>query len=158
MAYHIKQNNIGCRKEIREYGCFFRSCGLIAEYKTLKSLTVTQLNEGWDYCKKEGFIDDKDNVKLSDAIINYFLHVLGGSGKFVEIGTFENGVKNLYSWSKKCNLSTDALIQKIGCNGYYGTHFRPVNNKGALIEDPHEPEINVHKIYYSILYHYFKGE
>lgn len=157
--YHIKQNNIGCRKEIQEYGCFYRSCGLIAEIKSGRNLTVSHLNEGWDYCKSKGYISPSDNVVDSAAIINYFWNdVFNLPGKFVEIGTFKNGYTNYYGWVQKNKeyQRIDALIQKIGCNGYYGIHFRPVSKKGVLLEDPHEPEINVQQVFYSILYHFTK--
>lgn len=157
--YHIKQNNIGCRAEVSEYGCFYRSCGLIAEIKSGKNLKLYQINDGWTICKDKGFIDEKDNVKDSAGIINYFWNeVFEMPGKFIEIGTFKNGTVNYYGWVAKnrdCQ-SIDALIQKIRCNGYYGTHFRVVNKRGELLEDPHEPEINVQEVCYSILYHFVK--
>lgn len=160
--YHIKQNNIGCRKELAEYGCFYRSCGLIAEFKSGKNLTVNQLNVGWDICKEKGFINAADDVVDSAGIINYFWNdVFGFPGKFVEIGIFKNGIKDFYGWVKNGDKSyreIDALIQKIGCNGQYGIHFRPVNKKGVLLEDPHEPEITPQNVYYSILYHFIGGK
>lgn len=159
--YHIKQNNIGCRKEVSEYGCFYRSCGLIAEFKSGKNLKLSQINDGWTICKDKGFIDSNDNVKDSAGIINYFWNdVFEMPGKFIEIGTFKNGVTSYYGWlstADKEYRKIDALIQKIKCNGTYGTHFRPVNKKGLLLEDPHEPEINVQEVCYSILYHFVKG-
>lgn len=157
--YHIKQNNIGCRKEIQVYGCFFRSCGLIAEIKAGRYLSVKDLNDGWDYCKAMGWIDENDDIKKSDSIINYFYNkVFGLKGKFVEVGLFKNGFTEFYSWTKADSSlqKIDALIQKISCNGEYGTHFRVVSLRGQLIEDPHEPEINVRGIHYSILYHFEK--
>ena len=152
--YHIKQNDIRCRKEIREYGCFYRSCGLVAEYHTGKCLNARQLNEGWDECKKNNWIDADDDIVNSAAIINYFLNELGDSGKYIEVGTFTNGVKTFYDGVNPKYRKIDALIQKVKTNGKYGTHFRPVDKKGALVEDPHEPVIEFESVMYSILYCY----
>lgn len=155
---HIKQNDLKCYPQIRDYGCFFRSCGLVAEYKALQHLTAEQINNGWDFAKKNDWINEEDNVKDSASIINYFLHLLGKGGKFVEVGTFKDGVTTYYPWTDKQPeyKKIDALIQKVGTNGYYGTHFRLVDKRGALIEDPHEPPIKAQKYYYSILYAYVK--
>lgn len=41
---HIKQNDSRCMKVMQDIGCFVRSCGLVAEIRTGKSLTVEQVN------------------------------------------------------------------------------------------------------------------
>lgn len=154
----IKQNDPECYPIIQKSGCFFRSCGLIAEIRTGKLLTAEQLNNIWDWAKNVGYINREDNVQDSAGIANMFLRELGNnSGKFIEVGTFSQGKTTYYPSIKKytpdlCRI--DALIQKIKQNGPQGTHFRPVTKAGDVIEDPHEPPIHCQGIYYSILYAY----
>lgn len=156
---HIKQNDERLLEDIQKIGCFFRSCGIIAENHTNKNLTVEQINNGWKYAKEKGLIDKKNNVVTSAPIINYFLKELGDKGRFIEIGIFQNGKTFFYSSIRDtvyCHI--DALIQKIKQNGKSKTHFRVVDKMGELIEDPHLPPIKVQGIYYSILYAYIKGK
>lgn len=152
---HIKQNDVGVKNPIPELGCFFRCCGLIAEYKTGKSLTVEQINQTWDWAKATVRIDDKDNIRDSASIATRFLRLLGDNGRFIEVGLFKDGVSQYYPAFKNTELSrADALIQKVKTNGKYGTHFRVVGKTGVVVEDPHEPAINSKEIFYSILYAY----
>lgn len=152
---HIKQNDFRCLPEIRDIGCFFRSCGLIAEYKTYKYLTVKQINDSWLWAKENKYIDEENCVVKSAPIANHFLEILGDKGRFIEVGTFKNGITEFYPAYKGTELARiDALIQKIKTNGPEGTHFRPVDKKGICIEDPHEPPIKACAFIYSILYAY----
>ncbi len=152
---HIKQNDPEMKKVISEVGCFFRTCGLWAEWKTGKSLTARALNRAWDYCRERNWIDCGNNVARSEPIINHFLELLGSRGHVEEVATFRNGLAGFYGWCTKRHRETDGLlIQKIEQNGPGRYHFRLVDKAGNLIEDPHNPEINVKGICYSIMYHY----
>lgn len=156
---HVKQNDTKCLPIIREVGCFFRSCGLIAEYKTFKSLNAYQINKTWEWAKETGRIDEENNIRDSASIATRFLRELGDKGSFVEVGTFKEGILTIYPAYKGTDMQCfDALIQKVKTDGPIGTHFRPVDKMGVCIEDPHEPRIRATAIYYSILYKYVKGE
>lgn len=156
---HIKQNDQRLGEFMQQSGCFIRCGGLIAEYKTGKSLTADQINQIFEYSKRFSFIDSKNLVTDSAGIANLALKALGDKGRFVEVGTFEDGETKWYDWVKGTKWArADALIQKIRQGGPQGTHFRVVNNRGKLIEDPHTPEIAVKGIYYSILYAYEEGK
>ena len=158
MEQHVKQNDKALYDDIQRIGCFFRSCGLVAEYKTGKRLNVTQINNTWDWAKNTRRIDGNNNVRDSASIINRFLRVLGDNmGSIIEVGTFKDGKTTFYPYYQKHRADlcrADFLIQKIRQNGPSGTHFRLVDKLGNLIEDPHEPVINVKGIEYSILYAY----
>ena len=152
---HIKQNDAECLPDIQRIGCFFRSCGLIAEYKTGKALTAPQINATWTWAKKTKRIDENNCVKDSASIATRFLRELGDNGKFYEVGLFKDGSTTFYPSVKGTEFARiDSLIQKVETSGPEGTHFRVVDKLGKLIEDPHEPEINYKKIMYSILYCY----
>lgn len=156
---HIKQNDIRCKHPIPEIGCFFRSCGLIAEYHTKKELTADMINQTWDWAKESKRIDSSDNIKDSASIATRFLRLLGDNGRFIEVGLFRDGKTQYYPAFVSTPLARcDALIQKVATDGKYGTHFRMVDAKGVVMEDPHEPPIKAKSIYYSILYAYEKGE
>lgn len=156
---HIKQNSAGMKDPIPAIGCFFRSCGLIAEYKTQKSLTVEQLNGLWDWAKGTGRIDKNDCVRDSASIATRALRILGDGGRFIEVGLFRDGATSYYSAYNGGPLArADALIQKCSTSGPEGTHYRVVTKKGFLIEDPHEPEIRIRGVIYSILYAYEGGK
>lgn len=156
---HIKQNDSLLLPEIQKIGCFFRSCGLIAEYRTGNYLTHKQLNDGWKWAKSKGYINGNDDVINSAQIATYFLRELKDSGRFVEIGVFSNGKKTIYSGVKNTSYEhIDALIQKIKQNGPSKYHFRVVDKYGELIEDPHAPAITARGIFYSILYAYVEGK
>lgn len=158
MATHIKQNDIRCKHPIPEIGCFFRSCGLIAEYKTCKELSASHINDTWDWAKDTKRIDSKDDIKDSASIATRFLRCLGDKGRFIEVGLFRDGASQYYPAFRGTPLARcDALIQKIETKGLYGTHFRVVSKFGTVVEDPHEPEIKG-KPLYSILYAYEPGE
>lgn len=154
----IKQNDLRCLPVIRDIGCFLTCCGYIAEKRpeTRKRLKATDLNETWKWAKETKRIDDEDNIKDSASIATRFLRLLGDSkGRFIEVGLFKDGITQYYPAYKGTPLARiDALIQKIEQNGPSKYHFRVVNKKGCLIEDPHEPEIGVQKVCYSILYAY----
>ena len=151
---HIKQNNPECKTVIQKVGCFFRSCGLIAEYQTGKYLSVKQINDTWEWAKGTGRIDEENCIKDSASIATRFLRALGDGGCFCEVGTFRGGVTYWYPSIPKDDRRADALIQKIRQGGPSVTHFRVVNKNGGLIEDPHDPPLKVLDIYYSILYEY----
>jgi hypothetical protein len=155
---HIKQNDPACLPDIQRIGCFFRSCGLIAEYKTGRSLSAYAINETWQWAKSTRRVDENNCVKDSASIATRFLRILGDAGRFVEVGTFSNGETRYYPAVSLANCRTDAVIQKIKQNGPSVTHFRVVDKSGKLIEDPHDPPIRVLGVYYSILYAYVPGE
>lgn len=151
---HIKQNDKRCIKIMQEIGCFVRSCGLIAEIKTGKSLTAEQVNDLWSFCRKNNLLTEQNSLKASAPVINRAMEVLGGKGMFAEVGIFSNGKANFYKSVDEKYRKIDALIQKIRQNGINGTHFRVVDKYGDVIEDPHEPPIKPTGIIYSILYCY----
>lgn len=154
---HIKQNDPDCLPVMQKIGCFVRSCGLVAEYHTGKSLSAGQINELWETAKRKGFVNGSDDVVASAPIINLALRMLGDKGRFIEVGIFAEGKTSYYPSVQEKYRSIDALIQKIKQSGPSGTHFRLVDKAGYLIEDPHDPEIKVKGICYSILYHYIGG-
>lgn len=134
-----------------------RSCGLVAEYKVDEMLSAAQINNLWIWGKENYFINENDSVINSSALINRALAMLGGKGRFIEVGTFTNGKANYYGSVPLHLRRADACIQKISQNGPSGTHFRLVDPKGNLIEDPHEPVIKATGIFYSILYAYVEA-
>lgn len=154
---HIKQNASGLYLPIQKIGCFFRSCGLVAEYITGRNLTIKQLNDGWNACKQFRYIDSRNNVQNSEGIINYFLKELDDKGNVTEVATFEKGYMRWYNWVREGSRYRNTLpfmIQKIFQRGPSATHFRVVNKRGELVEDPHAPAIEPTAIVYSIAYHY----
>lgn len=151
---HIKQNDVGCIDIMRKSGCFVRSCGLVAEYQTGEKLSVAQVNDLWLYGKTRHYINNQDNVVESAPIINYALKLLGSKGRFYEVGTFSKGKTSWYPSVPVEMRRSDAVIQKIKQGGPQKYHFRVVDKKGNLIEDPHEPPLKVLGVEYSILYCY----
>jgi len=149
---HIKQNDGRLNATIQKIGCFFISCALVAQYKTEKVLNTDDIESVWQWAKETKRIDALDNIKDSASIINRFFKVLGGEGHFCEVGTFRDGVVNWYPAVIQKHRHIDAVIQKIHQAGPSRTHFRLVNRKGEVIEDPHEPPIKSQGVYYSILY------
>lgn len=154
---HIKQNDKNCIKLMRDIGCFVRSCGLVAEYKTGKSLTVNQINDLWHWCSENKLFTSSYALVASAPVINHALEILGDKGKFIEVGIFSNGKCNWYKSVHESFRKVDALIQKVRQNGPSGTHFRLVDKYGDLIEDPHEPVIKPTSVIYSIIYCYKAG-
>ena len=152
----VKQNDPKCLPIVRKIGCFVRSCGAMAEFVTGEELTADQINDLWNWAKKSGNVDYKNEVKHSAPIATHALRMLGNErGVFVEIATFTRGKMN-YCASvgeglKKC---PKYYIQKIATNGPEGTHFRNIDNEGKLLFDPNDPEINCQGIFYSIVYAY----
>ena len=153
---HIKQNDERLLEPIQKIGCFFRSCGIIAENKTGKNLFPEEITKTWEWAKEVGYIDKRDNIKFSAPIATRFLKILGDKGRFVEVGLFKDGETVFYDSIKQTPklMRIDALIQKIIQGGPSKTHFRVVDNSGFLIEDPHTPPIKPLSIEYSILYAY----
>ena len=156
---HIKQNDSRCIPAMQKIGCFVRSCGLIAELRTGRDLTAEQINALWAWGKEARRIDENDNVKDSASIATRALRMLGDGGRFVEVGTFKDGVATYYPSVRGTGFArADALIQKIRQGGQSVTHFRVVDARGNLIEDPHEPPIQPRGIFYTILYAYIPGK
>jgi hypothetical protein len=147
----IKQNDARCSILIRKIGCFFRSATALAELHTGKELTVRQINELWEQSVAEGYIKGTKIVR-SAPISTLALRALGDGGRFVEIGTFKNGIKSLYAGVQETGKTY--YIQKIKANNPDGTHFRVVSSIGDLVFDPYEPSVNNLGIFYSILYSY----
>ena len=151
---YIKQNDSRLNERIQKIGCFFISCADVAQMKTGKALTTLQIEETWKWAKEAKRIDALENIVDSASIINRFLKILGDSGHFCEIGTFRDGKTEFYPAIKQKHRHIDALIQKIAQGGKGKTHFRVVNNRGEVLEDPHTPPIKALGVYYSILYAY----
>lgn len=149
----IPQNDSGLLEPIQKIGCFFRSCGLIAEINFQKQLTQKQINEGWLWAKENSHINQNNDIMRSAPIINYFAQILGGIGKFYEVGIFDKG-KTTYYQVKPSLKKIDACIQKIRQNGPSKYHFRVVDKSGNVIGEPHEPAIICRGIEYTILYAY----
>ena len=155
----IKQNDPRLGLFMQKSGCFVRSGQLIAELKVGKALTAKQIMQIFRDSQSLGYLDNSNLVTNSAGIANLALKTLGDTGRFVEVGIFENGSTKWYGWAIGTKWArADALIQKIKQGGPQGTHFRVVDNLGKLIEDPHTPEIAVQGIYYSILYAYEEGK
>lgn len=153
----IAQNDPSLGKFMQLSGCFVRSAQLLAEYKTGRALTAEQINQIFRDSQSLGFLDNSNLVRNSAGIANLALKALGDTGRFVEVGLFENGETKYYNWAIGTKWArADAVIQKIRQGGPQGTHFRVVDNRGHLIKDPHDPPIKSLGIYYSILYAYEK--
>lgn len=160
---HIKQNDEGLLPVIQSVGCFVRSCGLAAEYKLNKALNKEQINELWKWGKASGKIDADDNVKESAALMNRALRMLGDDDHyFAEIGIGKvnpHGVYavELYPWADRKGLVPDTFIQKILQGGPSKYHYRLVDDRLQLIEDPHRPAIGSLGMVYTICYKYCRG-
>lgn len=150
----FKQNDPLCLPVIRSVGCFARSAMHVGELIAGRKLTVGQINDTWEWAKVEGFITKDNNLRESAPITNRALLILGYPGKVYETGTFSKGKLTWYPSVPDKMRQIDYLIQKIGQNGPEGTHFRNITRNGKLLWDPHEPEIRVKKIFYSIIYTY----
>lgn len=150
---HIKQNHPGNLPIMQKSGCFVRSAGLVAEIHSGGVLAQDQVNALWGWGVNHGYIDSENDVVESAPLINQALRMLGvARGKFFEVGTFKNGKTSWYPSVPLPMRKTDAVIQKIRQGGPQKYHFRVVDKRGNLIEDPHEPAIKVLGIEYSILY------
>lgn len=153
MKEHIKQNDERLLTAIREIGCFFRCCGIIAENATGKSLLPGQINSVWLWALENGHIDGEHNIRASAPIATKFLQTLGESGrKFVEVGTFADGRTQFYPGVSPGLRRIDALIQKYTQSGPSKYHFIVVDKEGRTVEDPHDPPIKKKCVLYSILY------
>lgn len=152
----IKQNDKRCLPVIQKIGCFVRSSGALAEFKTGKKLTAEQINELWKWAKKSGHINHDNVVKHSAPIATHALRMLGDEhGQFIEIATFTKGKMNYYgSVTEDLKELPKSFIQKIKTEYTDGTHFRVVGPDGSVMFDPYEPPIKALDIYYSIVYAY----
>lgn len=155
----IKQNDLRCMTVIRRIGCFVRSCGAIAEIKTGRELTAHQINLLWVWAKKRGHVNEHDDVVESAPIINEALRVLGGRGRFVEIGTkYPDKETSYYGWVGLDLIEGEKFfIEKIRTHGKFKTHFRVVNERGKLVFDPYEPSVHVVGSFHTIVYAYIGG-
>lgn len=155
---YIKQNDKRLYPEIQKIGCFFRAALFLAERKTRKFLSDTQINKLWDLSNKYGYIgilNGEPNCVITSApISNLALEELGWRGRFVEVGLIKNDKISYYP-SVKDKRSTD-FIQKINQAGPSKTHFRVVNENKEIDFDPHNPEINSLGEIYTICYRYDK--
>lgn len=144
-------------KQIRDIGCFFRSCLWVAENYTGKYFDGHDIDFLWIDAQLEGYLDDDNNLKKAANLIQLALSRLDVNTKVYEIGTFENGKIEYYKWVKKNPKfqRNDAFIQKIK-TPVVDTHFRVVDYKGDLLFDPWKPAQEVVSIYYSIIF-YIKG-
>lgn len=152
----LKQNDKNLMRDIQQVGCFFRSAQFIAENKTGKCLTAQQINAMWLWANEKGIIKNRVMVKGAAPIANRALEILGDSGKFVEVGTFQNGVIKFYRGVHYGLQRIDALIQKVKqpAGSVYPEHFRVVDKFGAVLFDPYEPSLKNCTPMYSILFAY----
>lgn len=157
MDEYIKQNASGLYLEIQKIGCFFRAALWIAEKQTGRKLKVEQINKLWNLAQQMKYIPaegpKKNCVQNSEGIATLALRELGDRGRIIEVGTFCDGKMIWYGCASK-DHHIDYYIQKIKQGGPSVTHFRNVDKEGHLLWDPHEPEINVLDIYYTICYKY----
>lgn len=151
----IKQNHPDCLEVIRRVGCFARAAMYIGELVTGIVLTADQINEIWTWAIENNFITrGEHNVRESAPIINRVLEITGHPGRVYEVGTFSKGALSWYPSVPISMRRPDYLIQKIKQGGPEKTHFRNVTRNGKLLWDPHDPEIKVKGIFYSIIYVY----
>lgn len=150
----IKQNNPECQPALQRVGCFVRAAMHMGELASGAQLTPKQINYIWEWGLKEGFISKEFNLRESAPIANKAIEVLQYHGKIYEVGTFTKGELSWYPSVPGNMRRIDFVIQKIKQNGPEGTHFRNVTRNGKLLWDPHEPEIRVKGIFYSIIYAY----
>lgn len=152
----LKQNDKSLMRDLQQVGCFFRSAQFIAENKTGKCLTSQQINAMWIWANEKGIIKNRVMVQGAAPIANRTLKILGDSGKFVEEGTFQDGVIKFYRGVHYGLQRIDALIQKVKqpAGSVYPEHFRVVDKFGAVIFDPYEPELKNCTPMYSILFAY----
>ena len=150
----LKQNDKNLMQDIQQVGCFFRSAQFIAENKTAQCLSPQQINAMWLWANEKGVIKNRVMVKGAAPIANRTLKILGDSGKFVEVGTFQNGVIKFYRGVHYGLQRIDALIQKVKqpAGSVYPEHFRVVDKFGAVLFDPYEPPLKNCTPMYSILF------
>lgn len=154
----LKQNDKSLMRDIQQVGCFFRSAQFIAENKTGKCLTAQQINAMWIWANEKGIIKNRVMVKGAAPIANRTLKILGCSGKFIEVGTFQDGVIKFYRGVHYGLQRIDALIQKVKqpAGSVYPEHFRVVDKFGTVIFDPYEPPLKNCTPVYSILFAYLE--
>lgn len=137
----IYQGNIGLSERFRKWGCFIRSCGIIAELEMGKELTVYQLNQLEEHALLKGWVEDETyKVVASAPIIRTAFDLLGAKRRVTEVATSVGNVITFYPSIKDPFRPTQAHIQKIKQSGPSGTHFRVIKDDGSIV-DPHEPII-----------------
>lgn len=152
---YIKQNDSRLNDPIPAIGCFFRSCGIIAEMKTGKRLTAEEINAMWDWAKDTSRIGADDCVRDSASIATRALRVLGDKGRFIEVATVRDGKVQYYPAFRNTEYARmDAVIRKVRTGGKEGTHYKVVDTEGNVLEDPHEPAIEGLGTIYDIVYAY----
>lgn len=157
---YYKQNASGLYLEVQKIGCFFRAACHMAELeaerqgKRITRLTIDEINRCWEFSQKLKYINDELNVVTSAPIANLAGSILGLKGKFVEVATFKAGQMNWYGSIPKDQRRADYFIQRIAQNGPSKIHFINVTKEGKLLWDPHDPDITVQGVYYTICYKY----
>ncbi|MEL3905112.1 MAG: DUF261 family protein [Treponemataceae bacterium] len=154
----LKQNDKSLMHDIQEVGCYFRSAQFIAENKTGTCLTAQQINAMWLWANEKGVIKRRVMVQGAAPIANRTLKILGDSGRFVEVGTFQDGTVSYYNGVHYGLQRIDALIQKVKqpAGSVYPEHFRVVDKFGTVIFDPYEPPLKNCTPMYSILFAYLE--
>lgn len=109
---HLKQNDSGLYLIIQKSGCFFRAACKMAEEVTGKMLTVQQLNSLWDDSRALRYIDENNNTMQSAAVATLALRRLKGTGRFVEVATFMNGVMGWYLSVPNYKRRADFIFKK----------------------------------------------
>lgn len=136
---------------MNKWGCFIRSCLIIAELQTNKELTAEQINELEQKAIDLGYVNDKEyKVENSAKIIQLAFEALGIKRRVFEIGTSKNSVDCFYTSVSKENRKIDAKIKKIKQSGPSKYHFIVVKDEEII--DPHYPRINDLGEVYTILY------
>lgn len=159
---YLKQNASGLYLQIQQIGCFFRAACHMAELeakkqnKYVQKLNQAQLNHLWDLAKQFEYIDHENNLVKAEKLATAALRHLDLPGRFVEVAVFQDGKMGWYPGLKGAQKRADYFIQKIRQNGPSKTHFRNVQNDGQLLWDPHDPDINVAGIFYTICFRYDK--
>lgn len=147
-----KQNEIGLKIVIRDIGCFFLSCVNLVEFKTGLKLSVKEVNELWDFCKRNNIIDKNDDVVSSAKIMNRILKIKNSDLRCYEIATQKQGVKHFYKGiSNEIKNMEHYYIQKLQTDGKYGTHFRVITENGNIF-DTYDRFYYFDKVLYNIVY------
>lgn len=149
----IYQNDKRLSERMQKWGCFIRSCLIIAERIAGKELTDIQINLIEAEALKAGYIDDKTyTVKSSAPIIRLaFDYLTGKPAKVIEIATSVNGKVTFYPSVKDQYKRVDAQIRKYKQGGPSKTHF--VAQLDGETIDPHDPAIRDLGEIYAICYY-----
>jgi hypothetical protein len=152
----LHQDDVGIRKEIHNFGCFFMSACAIAQMHSMAVLSADQLNGLWDTAVAKHLIVD-NNVVSSAGIINAAMEVLIREPKWCEVGTRKDELSYVvfYASVGASMKRVDAMIRKIlqPPGSTYKNHFKVVDYSGNIVYDPWTKGISG-KTVYDIAYAY----